>query len=89
VKVFTERTEEHSYPTWVDINWQAVEGNVRRLQERIYRANTAKGLSRMRGNSHVRLCVQQRLACAVGGKPTRGKASALELGAQGDGKPTL
>jgi hypothetical protein len=26
---------------------------------------------------HVRLCVQRRLACSVGGKPTRGKARAL------------
>jgi hypothetical protein len=29
------------------------------------------------GNLHVRLCVQRRLACSVGGKPTRGKARAL------------
>jgi RNA-directed DNA polymerase len=35
-----ERTEGHPDPTWADINWHAVEGNVRRLQERIYRATT-------------------------------------------------
>jgi hypothetical protein len=28
----------------------------------------------MPGNSHVRLCVQQRLVCSVGGKPTGAKA---------------
>ena len=37
---FIERTEDHPYTTWADINWHAVEGNVRRLQERIYRATT-------------------------------------------------
>ena len=46
-------------------------------------------LSRMKGNFHVRLCVQRRLACSGGGKPTRGKARALSLGEQGDGKPTF
>jgi RNA-directed DNA polymerase len=35
---FIERTEDHLYTTWADINWHNVEGNVRRLQERIYRA---------------------------------------------------
>jgi hypothetical protein len=38
------------------------------------RATTAKGLSRMRANSHVRLCVQRRLACSAGGKSARVKA---------------
>jgi RNA-directed DNA polymerase len=42
MKPFIERTEEHPYTTWADINWHAVEGNVRRLQERIYRATTNK-----------------------------------------------
>ena len=37
-----ERTEEHPYTTWADIKWRAVEGNVRQLQERIYRASTNK-----------------------------------------------
>jgi len=45
---FTERTEDHSYPTWADINWHAVEGNVRRLQERIYRATTNKAWKRVK-----------------------------------------
>src|SRR6266852_8459473 len=39
---FIERTEEHPSTTWADINWHDVEGNVRRLQERIYRATTHK-----------------------------------------------
>ena len=43
----TERTEDHSYTTWADINWHAVEGNVRRLQERIYRATTNKAWKRV------------------------------------------
>ena len=33
--------------------------------------------SRMTRKCHVRLCVQRRLACSVGGKPTRGRARAL------------
>ena len=36
---------------------------------------------------HARLCVQRRLACSVGDSPTRGKARALELGEQEEGKP--
>jgi len=40
MKPFIERTEDHLYTTWADINWHAVEENVRRLQERIYRATT-------------------------------------------------
>ena len=48
MKVFTERTEEHSYPTWADLNWHAVEGNVRRLQERISRAPTHKAWKRVK-----------------------------------------
>ena len=42
MKPFIERTEAPPYTTWADINWHAVEGNVRRLQERIYRATTHK-----------------------------------------------
>ncbi|MCG8352392.1 MAG: reverse transcriptase N-terminal domain-containing protein [Chloroflexales bacterium] len=38
MKVFTELTEAQTEPTWADITWAAVEQNVRRLQERIYRA---------------------------------------------------
>jgi RNA-directed DNA polymerase len=39
---FIERTEDHLYTTWADINWHNVEENVRRLQERLYRATTNK-----------------------------------------------
>ena len=39
---FIERTEGHPDTTWADINWHAVEGHVRRLHERIYRATTNK-----------------------------------------------
>jgi RNA-directed DNA polymerase len=38
VNILTERTEAQTEPTWADINWSTVERNVRRLQERIYRA---------------------------------------------------
>jgi hypothetical protein len=36
MKPFIERTEDHLYTTWADINWHNVEENVRRLQERIF-----------------------------------------------------
>ncbi len=39
---FIERTEGHPDPMWADINWHAVEGKVRRLQERMYRATMNK-----------------------------------------------
>jgi RNA-directed DNA polymerase len=42
MNLFIERTEEHPYTTWADIKWRTVEGHVRRLQERIYRATTNK-----------------------------------------------
>ena len=45
---FIERTEEHLDTTWADINWHAVEGNVRRLQERIYRATTNKAWKKVK-----------------------------------------
>jgi N-terminal domain of reverse transcriptase/Reverse transcriptase (RNA-dependent DNA polymerase) len=40
VMIFTERTEEQTHNPWADIAWHAVQENVRRLQERIYRATT-------------------------------------------------
>ena len=46
--IFTERTEEHPYTTWADINWHTGEGHVRRLQERIYRAATNKAWRRVK-----------------------------------------
>jgi RNA-directed DNA polymerase len=38
MKPFIEPTKGQKPPTWADINWHAVETNVGRLQERIYRA---------------------------------------------------
>jgi len=35
---FIEQTDERVLQRWQDINWRNVERNVRRLQERIYRA---------------------------------------------------
>jgi RNA-directed DNA polymerase len=48
VRPFTERTEEPSYTTGADLNWHAVEGNVRRLQDRSYRATTPKAWKRVK-----------------------------------------
>ena len=42
MKPFIEQNKEQTEPSWADINWHAVETNVRRLQERIYRATTNK-----------------------------------------------
>jgi RNA-directed DNA polymerase len=39
MKPFIEQTEGQTQPSWADIDWHAVETNVRRLQERIYRAS--------------------------------------------------
>src|SRR3954469_1891947 len=38
MKPFIEPTRGQTPPTWADIDWHAVETNVGRLQERIYRA---------------------------------------------------
>ena len=47
-----EQIDERMEPRWEWINWRNVERNVRRLQERIYRATEkirgARGLSRVR-----------------------------------------
>ena len=48
MKPCTERTEEHPYTPWADINWHAVEGHVRRLPERLYRATTNKAGGRVK-----------------------------------------
>ncbi len=63
MNVFTEPTTEQQPPTWASINWRAVEANVRRLQERIYRAteagnwrevkNLQKLLARATSNKHA------------------------------------
>lgn len=38
MKPCIERTAGHPDPTWADIHWHAVDGHVRRLQERMCRA---------------------------------------------------
>lgn len=38
MKIFIEQTDEQTPPPWEQIHWGQVERNVRRLQERIYRA---------------------------------------------------
>jgi len=38
---------------------------------------TMDGTSRVTGYSHARLCVQRRLACSVGDKPTEAKVRSL------------
>ncbi len=42
MKIFIEQTKGQTDPPWANIDWLAVETNVRRLQERIYRAATDK-----------------------------------------------
>ena len=57
MKIFIEQTDERSLSGWATIIWRAVERNVRRLQERIYRATEdigAQGLSRLPSNWHGR-----------------------------------
>src|SRR6266516_2053660 len=48
VRPFTARTADHSSTTWADSNWHAVEGNGRRLQERLSRATTNKAWKRVK-----------------------------------------
>jgi RNA-directed DNA polymerase len=79
MKPFIERTEGHPDPTWADINWHAVEGNVRRLQERIYRATmnnawrTVKNLQQLlvRATSNKLLAIR-RITQENQGKHTAG-----------------
>jgi RNA-directed DNA polymerase len=40
--IFIEPTKGPTEPSWADIDWHTVETNVKRLQERIYRAATDK-----------------------------------------------
>ena len=52
-----EPTNGHELTHWSQMNWTAVEANVRHLQGRIYRAATlasSRGLSRVRRDSHAR-----------------------------------
>jgi RNA-directed DNA polymerase len=48
MKIFIEQTDEHSYSGWATIIWRAVEKNVRRLQERIYRATERQAWRQVR-----------------------------------------
>jgi RNA-directed DNA polymerase len=61
--IFIEPTKGQTEPSWADIDWHAVETNVKRLQERIYRATTdgdwarVKNLQKLlvRATSHQRI----------------------------------
>ena len=44
--IFIEPTKGQTESSWADIDWHAVETNVKRLQERIYRATTNPVMSR-------------------------------------------
>src|SRR5574341_2168702 len=78
---FIERTADHPYTTWADIKWHAVEGQVRRLQERIDRATTntawrtVKNLQKLlvRATSTMLLAIR-RITQANQGKHTAGIA---------------
>jgi RNA-directed DNA polymerase len=48
MKIFIEQTDERQAPTWDQINWQQVDTNVRRLQERIYRATERQEWQKVR-----------------------------------------
>lgn len=48
MKVFIEQTDERTPPRWEDIDWRNVEMNVRRLQERIYRATERQEWKKVR-----------------------------------------
>jgi RNA-directed DNA polymerase len=49
MKPFIEPTKGQTPPTWADIDWHAVETNVGRLQERIYRAAQDGDWMRVKG----------------------------------------
>jgi hypothetical protein len=48
MKPFIELNKGQTQPSWADIDWHAVDANVRRLQERIYRATTNGNWSQVR-----------------------------------------
>jgi RNA-directed DNA polymerase len=48
MKPFIEPTKGQALPTWADIDWHAVEANVGRLQERIYRATRDDGWTKVK-----------------------------------------
>jgi len=61
VKPFIEQTDEHTLPRWQDVDWHAVEENVRRVQERIFRATQRQDWPRVR-------CLQKLLARSTSNK---------------------
>lgn len=46
--VFIEQTDEQAAPRWQDVDWRAVETNVRQLQERIFRATERQDWKKVR-----------------------------------------
>jgi len=48
MRIFIEQTNERRLPRWEDINWRQVTTNVRRLQERIYRATEHREWKKVR-----------------------------------------
>ena len=48
MRIFIEQTDERRLPRWEDVNWRQVTTNVRRLQERIYRATEHREWKKVR-----------------------------------------
>jgi len=48
MEIFIEQTDKQTYLGWASIIWRAVEKNVRRLQERIYRATERQAWRQVR-----------------------------------------
>ena len=81
--IFTERTTEHPSTTWADIKWRNVEGNVRRLQERIYRATTNKAWKKVRNLQKLMLRSRSNALLAVR-RVTQLNAGRLTAGVDGE-----
>ena len=78
MNIFTERTTEHPLPSWAESDWHAVEANVRRVPERIYRATTHQAWKKVRNLQHllVRATSNKRLAIRRVTQENRGKHTA-------------
>jgi RNA-directed DNA polymerase len=48
MRIFIEQTDRRTLPQWEQINWHHVEANVRRIQERIYRATEQQDWKKVR-----------------------------------------
>ena len=48
MRLFIEQTDERTLPHWEQVNWGQVTTNVRRLQERIYRATERREWKKVR-----------------------------------------